>query len=152
MSQQESGLRSLAELADEMRDFVDLPIQDLARMAGLGRRRYYALLQGEAGAIETPEEGARVRRLYDRLKQIYTSLGQDPRAVCEAVLMPLPLEDQSSWFFIMSTQATEQDEQRAYELLISLLDRVGSASYRTLPPSGIPGNPDWSEAADFLAE
>src|SRR5690606_15305321 len=64
-----------AELTEQMRGFVDLPVQDLARMCGIGRRQYYNLMRRKAETMKTAEGEQRLRLVHHYLRDLHMNLG-----------------------------------------------------------------------------
>ena len=87
-AQSDSGFETLVaqpvnELASQMRDLVDLPVQDLARMCGLRRRQYYNVMSGEAASTRSEQL---MRLLHAELTALWQELDSDPALVRSAVL------------------------------------------------------------------
>ena len=143
---------SLAELTEQMRGLVDLPVQDLARMCGIGRRQYCNLMRRKAEAMKTAEGETRLRRVHHYLRELHTRLGA-ASAVRAAVLMPLPRHDARSFLDISATDdiAALTD---AYDELVELLASGVTPSAEALPPSGtFPSNDErWTEAEALLRD
>jgi hypothetical protein len=143
---------SLAELTEQMRELVDLPVQDLARMCGIGRRQYYNLMRGKAEAMKTAGGEQRVRLVHRCLLDLHERLGS-PAAVRAAVLMPLAGSDMRSLLEVggsgdvplLQWAYRELDEQRA---------AGATPSPDALPPSGTfpAGDARWGEAESFLRD
>lgn len=142
----------LTELTEQMRDFVDLPVQDLARMCGIGRRQYYNLLRGKAETMRTPDGEKRLRLVHGYLSELHKQLSTAARTAA-AVLMPLGKHNMSSLMDIAGSQEIAA-VQSAYEDLFAQLNSGVRPSPDELPPSGkLPANDErWSEAGDFLRD
>jgi hypothetical protein len=142
---------SLAEVAEKMRDLVDLPVQDIARMAGIGRRQYYNILRGKAETRRSSADEQRFHLLYELLSQLHERLG-DARAVRGALLMPLEELDFRSFIDVAAESASGLPS--AYDALVAALNAGRVPRGRRLPPSGkmSPDDPRWAEAADFLRD
>ena len=140
----------LAEVAVQMRDFVDLPVQDLARMAGLGRRQYYNLMRGKAASMKTSDDEKRFRLLHRFLGELHGHLG-DARAVRGAVLQPLGKFELRSFFDVAVEGALDQMAS-AYRFLSEGLEHEVPAD--RLPPSATVAadDPRWEDVTDFLRE
>lgn len=141
---------NLAEVAEQMRDFVDLPVQDLARMAGLGRRQYYNLMCGKAASMKTSDGERRFRLLHRFLGELHDQLG-NARAVRGAVLQPLGKFELRS-FYDVAAEGQLDEMSTAYRVLAEGL-RVAVPADR-LPPSATVAadDPRWDDVADFLRE
>lgn len=142
----------LSELTEQMRDLVDLPVQDLARMCGIGRRQYYNLLGGKAETMKTLDGEKWLRLVHKYLSDLHSRLGS-PAAVRAAVLMPLGKQGMSSLMDIAGSQDMTA-LQSAYEELSAELNSGVTPSPNALPPSGkLPaGDDSWTEAGAFLRD
>jgi hypothetical protein len=140
----------LADVAEQMRDFVDLPVQDLARMAGLGRRQYYNLMRGKASSMKTSGGEKRFRLLHHFLGELQEQLG-DARAVRGAVLQPLGKFELRS-FFDVAVEGGLDQMAAAYRFLSEGLEHAVPAD--RLPPSATVAadDPRWDDVSDFLHE
>ena len=101
-AQSDSGFETLVaqpvnELASQMRDLVDLPVQDLARMCGLRRRQYYNVMSGEAASTRSEQL---MRLLHAELTALWQELDSDPALVRSAVLTPLEAFDHATFYDI----------------------------------------------------
>lgn len=143
---------NLAELTERMRELVDLPVQDLARMCGIGRRQYYNLMRGKAEAMKTPDAEQRVRLIHHYLLDLHERLG-GPAAVRAAVLMPLQGSDMQSLLEVGGNGDIAQLKW-AYDDLDGRIADGATPSPEALPPSGTfpPGDERWREAASFLRD
>lgn len=143
---------SLAELTEQMRNLVDLPVQDLARMCGIGRRQYYYLMRRKAETMKTPGGEQRLRLVHRYLFDLHARLGS-PAAVRAAVLMPLPGCSMRS---LLDVSANDElpAVQAAYQELSEQLAAGATPSLDTLPPSGTfpVGDERWTEADAFLRD
>jgi len=146
-----AGELSLADVAVQMRNAVDLPVQDLGRMAGVGRRHYYNLLQGKAQVMKRSDDEARLRLLHSQLMALSDQL-TSPASVRAAVLMPLPENGQASFFSVAET-GDVASMKSAYDELAGITT-AGAAVVDRLPPSGTfpPGDERWAQAADFVRD
>jgi hypothetical protein len=141
----------LAEVAEQMRDLVDLPVQDIARMAGIGRRQYYNLMRGKATSMRTTADERRFHLLHRLLSELHRQVG-DPRAVRGAVLMPV---EGLGFRSFMEVAAESADAlQPAYDALAVALSAGETSRRRPLPPSAkMPADDErLAEAADFLRD
>jgi hypothetical protein len=147
----ESALQlDLAEVAAQMRDFVDLPVQDLARMAGLGRRQYYNLMRGKAASMKTSDDEKRFRLLHRFLGRLQKQLG-DARTVRGVVLQPLGNFELRS-FFDVAVGGDLSEMASAYDFLAEGLQDAVPAN--RLPPSATVAadDPRWDDVSAFLHE
>jgi len=129
---------SLAAVCAEMRALIDLPVQDLARMVGIGRRQFYNLMNGETPAMRSSEDERRLRQVHDQLKSL-SSVSHGDSSLRSAVLTPLPDLQGKSFF-----DAAESGDTQLLE--------TGSKIQEQLPPSGTfpSGDPRWKDAAAVL--
>jgi hypothetical protein len=141
---------SLAELTERMRGLVDLPVQDLARMCGIGRRQYYNLLRRKAEMMKTAEGEQRLRLVHHYLRELHAGLG-NASAVRAAILMPLPAHGARSLLDI-GTREDLPALQDAYSELTEHLAAGVAPSTDVLPPSGkFPADDErWVEAESFM--
>ena len=143
-----SGLdgASIADLTKSMRDAIDLPVQDVARMIGVGRRHFYNLMKGETKKLDTEKE-SRLRRLVQALRELSDGLG-NPELVRAAVLTPLP--DGTTFFDAASGGEPEQIEQA----IVAVREKISEQqlAYGALPPSGAlpPDFDGWEQAVELL--
>jgi hypothetical protein len=112
----------LADELVEVRRALDMPVSDLARMVGLGRRQFYNLLSGGQTA---PATEARIRRVAEAIRELHDSLGGDADQVRAAVLTPVG--DKSLSFF---DAASTGDEALIREALEALRLRVAGRGIR----------------------
>jgi hypothetical protein len=143
---------SLAALTEQMRELVDLPVQDLARMCGIGRRQYYNLLSGKAEAMKTPDAEQRVRLVHRYLFDLHERLGSSA-TVRAAVLMPLQGSDMQSLLEVGGNGDVALLKW-AYDDLDRQLTAGTTPSPDALPPSGTfpADDPRWREAESFLRD
>lgn len=145
----ERSVPSLASVTKEMRDLVDLPVQDLARMCGLGRRQYYNLMRGESGATKTPRAEQHIRQMRDYLGELNARLSGDASQVRSALLLPLDESSRQSFYDIASSGDGSEVES-GYQTLQAMLEGVGRLP-KVLPPGGTKlSEAEWQQAADFM--
>jgi len=77
---------SLAELVGELRDRVDLPVEDIASMVGVRRRQFYNLING---ATVSSTREARIRLLHAIVRDLDVAVGGDRGRLRAAILMPV---------------------------------------------------------------
>lgn len=77
---------TLPELLADIREQIDLPVQDLASMCGVRRRQFYNLLDGKT--TTTPRE-AHVRLFHDVVSDIRHAVDDDRSRLRAALLMPV---------------------------------------------------------------
>jgi transcriptional regulator with XRE-family HTH domain len=114
--------RPLAEELTEIRESLDMPVSDLARMIGLGRRQFYNLL---SGAQTVPATESRIRRIAEAIRGLHRELDGDPELVRAAVLTPVG--DNSLSFF---ESASLGDEALLRESLDAMRRRVAGRGIR----------------------
>lgn len=76
----------LSAVLESIRESIDIPVADLARMVGLRRRQFYNLLAGSPTGTETE---MRIRRLAAALDRLAVATEGGPRALRAAVLTPI---------------------------------------------------------------
>jgi hypothetical protein len=143
---------TLADLTEHMRELVDLPVQDLARMCGIGRRQYYNLMRRKAEAMKTAGGEQRLRLVHRYLLDLHERLGS-PAAVRAAVLMPLDGSEMRSLLEVGGSDDVAT-LQSAYRELDKQLAAGATPSPDALPPSGTfpAGDERWSEAESVLRD
>lgn len=143
-----SGL-SLADVTSQLRAAVDLPVQDIARMAGIGRRQYYNLLKGKAEAMKRTAGEQRLRLVHQQVAEL-AGVCQSPAQVRAALLMPLAGQQRRSYFDVAETGDTD-GMHAAFDELRALV-ATGEPVEDRLPPSGTfaPGDERWAEAEQFV--
>jgi hypothetical protein len=120
----------LARIVADVRQKVDLPVADIAKICGVGRRQFYNLLQG---STKTATDEGRIRRVHSYLSAIYELLGHDPGRVRSAVLMPLQKQEYLS-FFDVAALGNDSKTRAAFE---DLQQAIGSGLplHQSVPPS-----------------
>src|SRR5262249_55169065 len=104
---------ALADVVNQLRILVDLPVHDIARMCGLGRRQFYNLLNGSS---TTSDLEARIRILHSYISELGDRLGHDRAKLRSAILSALPsLEFRS--FYGLAAEGDAAPLHRAYEIL-----------------------------------
>lgn len=114
--------RPLADELGELRESLDLPVSDLARLTGLGRRQFYNLL---SGGQTVPATEARIRRVVDAIRDLRDALGGDADRVRAAVLTPVGANSLS-----LFDAASLGDEALIRETLEALRLRVAGRGIR----------------------
>lgn len=139
----------LAVMCTEMRTFIDLPVQDLARMVGVGRRQFYNLLNGETPAMRSSEDERRLRLVHDHLKHL-SDVGSDASTLRSAVLTPLPAISGKSFFEVAEAGDIEEIELAHHALHVML--QSGARIREQTPTSGTfaKNDPRWEDAAAVL--
>src|ERR1700694_3774073 len=118
-------LQSLASVVADLRRRVDLPIHDIARMCGGGRRQFYNLI---SGASRSSEDEARIRSVHSYVERLATMAGNDPHQVRAALLMPLAEFDHKSLFSAIVTWDSTEVRRRFDHLVRLLSDRDSHAT------------------------
>lgn len=80
------GTPSLAELMADLRDRLDLPVEDIASMVGVRRRQFYNLING---ATVSSAREARMRLLHAIVSELEVAVGGDRARLRAAILMPV---------------------------------------------------------------
>ncbi len=122
---QPAGPPGPAQLANRLRDLVDLPVTDLAAMIGIGRRQFYNLL--EQGSTR-PETELRLRHLADQVERLAGVVGEDPVAIRSALLTPVG-DPARSLFEV----AVGDEHSKLGETFRALLDRIERRGLRHVP-------------------
>jgi hypothetical protein len=145
-----SGALSLAEATEQMRHLVDLPVVDLARMCGLGRRQYYNLLRGKVTTMKTPQAEQHIRLMHSYLQEMNGVFDGDVSKVRSALLMPLEAYGHASFLDIASAGDPGRT-QTAYAALSAELPAAEKLPER-LPPSGtqVASDHSWQDAAAYM--
>jgi hypothetical protein len=140
---------SLADVTQDLRRLADLPVQDIARMCGVGRRQYYNLMRGTAETMKTAQAEQHIRLLHCYLQELSQELGDDASTVRSAVLLPLDAFERRS-FHDVAAAGNDEELKRAYEVLSTEL-AAGRGVPDRLSPSGTfaPSEEAWRGAADY---
>lgn len=77
---------SLAQLVRDLRDRIDLPVEDIAAMVGVRRRQFYNLMSGETASSAGE---ARVRLIHMIVGELEAALDGDRADLRAAILMPV---------------------------------------------------------------
>jgi hypothetical protein len=140
---------SLASVTQQMRGLVDLPVQDVAKMCGLGRRQFYNLMRGESEATKTRQAEQHIRQMFAYLTELNVRLDGDVSQVRSALLLPLDDSSRES-FYDVALRGDASEIAARYENLQEKLDGTGRLP-KTLPPSGTKlSRANWQKAADFM--
>jgi hypothetical protein len=140
---------TVAELTTEMREMIDLPVQDLARMCGVQRRQFYNLMNGDSHPRNADHE-QRLRQLHRILRDLFTALDENPEAVRAAVLTPLG--DGLTTFFEVARGGDLALLGDAYRHVRARVVE-GRLDRGALPPSGTlpPDAPEWQTAHEVVS-
>lgn len=111
-SRQEAIPPPLSQLADDLRGWIDLPVQDIARMCGLQRRQFYNLLAGTSGRSL---QESRIRVLHAVVRELATLVGESTARLRSVLLTPIA-EDFRSFFDIAAAGDLEQIRAGGTEL------------------------------------
>jgi len=136
---------TVAELTQAMRQAIDLPVQDLAQMAGVGRRQFYNLMRGESEP--DAERESRIRLVAQVIQELAHQL-ESPGAVRAAALTPL---DDGQTLFEVARSGDPERLTGAVESLRQRIDERGLAP-DVLPPSGrLPADDRaWEQAEEMV--
>lgn len=77
---------SLADLVSDLKDRLDLPVEDVAAMVGVGRRHFYNLM---SGATVSSAREAWIRVLHAIVDDLDVAVGGDRGRLRAAILMPV---------------------------------------------------------------
>ncbi len=137
---------SVGEVLHELREMIDLPVQDIARMCGVRRRQFYNLMNGTSGT--TPAQERRMRDLHAKVTILYDALGHQGSRVRTALLTPL---DGEGSFYDAVVGGDTDEIDRAFELLGEQVRR-GETDRRRLAPSGLLNrdDPAWRRGSSLL--
>lgn len=124
------ALPSIAQLLAELRDKVDLPIEDLAAMVGLGRRHFYNLLGGDSAS---PSREQQIRVMHELISRLGEAVEGDRTRLRAAILMPVG--DQLETLFSV---AKEGDTSGIRSLGKELLRRMETGDVSGLLPRPAP--------------
>lgn len=120
---------ALEAVAKRLRDRIDFPVADLARMIGIKRRQFYNLLGGGSTGLETE---SRLRLLDQLTERIVAVVGDDPRKMRAALLTPVGEEAAS--LFEASLQDDEPRVRRTAEALFERIETRGVKPSRRVIP------------------
>lgn len=142
-----TGPPSLAELVRDLREWLDLPVADLAAMCGVRRRQLYNLLSG--GTTSTPREEA-IRALHDIVERLDGILDGDRERVRAAILWPANPSGESIY-----AAAVSQDSVTLRRVGGAVAERLEAGDVRGLirrPSPRLSRSGSARGARDFLAE
>jgi hypothetical protein len=139
---------TLASVVSDIRNKVDLPIQDVARMVGVGRRQFYNLM---AGASRSSEGEARIRAVQSYVDRLYALVGSDPKQVRTALLAPLTKFGSTNLFESMSRWNGPSVEEMFAQVTL-LLSRPESDLHRKTSDRLRLSEEQMSRAANALKE
>lgn len=123
----------LSAILGSMRESIDIPVADLARMIGLRRRQFYNLLADNPTSADTE---ARIRRLAVEIERLARATEGGPEVMRAAILTPVG-SDAVSLFEV----AAAGDEERLREVVTTLLAQIevrGVRRTRRAIPRAVP--------------
>ena len=129
----DTTLLSLAQVAVQLREKADLPVQDIAAMCGVKRRQYYNLLQGEPSSFAIEQH---MRLVHEVVSDLFERLGRDSRAVRSAILTPLDRLGLGSVFEVAS-QVDVARLRDAYAALLDVVDADAKLRERPAPSASL---------------
>lgn len=141
-----SGASEPAEIARRVRDLAGLPVNDVARMIGIGRRQFYNLL--ERGST-SPETELRLRHLAAQLEQLAGVVGEDSAAIRSALLTPVGEPPRS--LFEAALAGEDASLGRIFNALLDRIERRGLRQVRRAVPRRRTAERD-ERASDRLRE
>src|SRR5680860_1547665 len=77
---------SLASLARDLKEKVDLPVDDVAAMVGVRRRQFYNLVNGRTASADSE---ARIRLIHRIVDELDAAVDHDRSRLRAALLMPV---------------------------------------------------------------
>jgi hypothetical protein len=143
-----SGSSQLAAVAHRVRDLAGLPVNDVARMIGIGRRQFYNLL--ERGS-SSPETELRLRHLAAQLERLAGVVGEDSAAIRSALLTPVGVPPRS--LFEAALASEDASLGGIFDALMDRIERRGLRQVRRAVPrrrSGEVASDRLREALDGL--
>lgn len=141
-------VRPLTEIADGLRDHIDLPVQDIAKMCGVERRQFYNLIDG---TTKKPQQEAHIRLVFEIAAELHERLG-DAQSVRAALLTPLEGTGFDSLYEI-STQLDADQLRRGREELLRHLAEGRRLEDAPAPTANFRANdPRWKDADAFLRD
>jgi transcriptional regulator with XRE-family HTH domain len=143
-----SGTPELAAVARRVRDLAGLPVNDVARMIGIGRRQFYNLL--ERGS-SSPETELRLRHLEAQLERLASVVGEDSAAIRSALLTPIGAPPRS--LFEAALASEDASLGGIFDALMDRIERRGLRQVRRAVPrrrSGEAASDRLREALDGL--
>lgn len=107
---------SVKATLEDVKEIVDLPVQDLAKMLGLSRRHFYNLLNGHQPGRQSEES---IRWTHKRLNELSDAVDGLYVTTRDALLTPIT-DDDKSLFEVLSEKDRPKSE-KAFEALMSRL-------------------------------
>lgn len=138
-----SGTPELAGVARRVRDLAGLPVNDVARMIGIGRRQFYNLL--ERGS-SSPETELRLRHLEAQLERLASVVGEDSAAIRSALLTPVGAPPRS-----LFEAALASEDASLSGIFDALMDRIEQRGLRQVRRA-VPRRRSGGAASDRLRE
>jgi len=132
----------LAHMAKDLRTWLDLPVDDIARLCGVKRRQFYNILEDRLNTSTLREK--HVRLVHGILRDLREKLGSDKK-LRAAVLMPIT-SDYKSFFDVCA----EKDPDRIREVGTELADRIDTGRVAGMLPRAAPMFKGRSKASSAL--
>jgi hypothetical protein len=126
-----SSTPELATVARRVRDLAGLPVNDVARMIGIGRRQFYNLL---GRGSSSPETELRLRHLEAQLERLTGVVGEDSTAIRSALLTPVG--DPPRSLFEAALAGEDASLGRIFDALMDRIERRGLRQVRRAVPRG----------------
>jgi hypothetical protein len=123
------GPPELAGVTRRVRDLAGLPVNDVARMVGIGRRQFYNLL--EHGST-SPETELRLRHLAAQLERLAGVVGEDSAAIRSALLTPVGEPPRS--LFEAALASEDSSLGAIFDALLNRIERRGLRQVRRAVP------------------
>lgn len=136
-SEDSAPLEPLAAVLASMRESIDIPVVDLARMIGLGRRQFYNLLDGNPTSTETE---ARIRRLAAAIERLAAVTEGGPQTLRAAVLTPIGPDAIN--FFEVAAAGDDRRLAATVEALLVQIETRGIRRTRRAIPRPVPPGAD----------
>jgi hypothetical protein len=133
------------EVLADLREKIDLPISDLARLIGVERRHFYNLLNGAAVSLSRE---IFARALHQKVLRISTLTHGDAAKVRGALLLPLTPNGDTLY-----SVACTQNEAEMRRMADDLIQRLANGRVRGMisrPSPSLRRFSDGGHAADFL--
>lgn len=121
----------LARLSRDLRTWLDLPVDDIARLCGVRRRQFYNLLESRGATSGSREK--HVGLVHGVLEDLRSKLGDDNKKLRAAVLMPVT-DDYRSFFDVCA----EQDPAEIKVVGKELADRIDTGRVAGMLPRAAP--------------
>lgn len=121
----------LSRIVQQLREWIDLPAGDLARLCGVGRRQFYNLFGGSTRTSANRE--AHIRLVHEIVEGLRSASGQDRGRLRSALLMPL----QPDYRSFLET-ASSQDPEATRAMGRELIDRLSAGDVEGMFPRPAP--------------